>query len=103
MSKDGSTRSTQGRVTTDQSRTASFQSPGVPRAKLPTHSGPSLKEIQDNIGKQVEALKEETQKSLNELQENTTKQVKELSKTIQVLKMEIETIKKLQRETTLEI
>jgi predicted nucleic acid-binding Zn-ribbon protein len=29
--------------------------------------------------------------------------VKELSKTIQDLKMEIETIKKLQRETTLEI
>jgi len=28
----------------------------------------SLKEIQDNTGKQVEALKEETQKSLKELQ-----------------------------------
>jgi|AATB01.1.fsa_nt_gi hypothetical protein len=27
----------------------------------------SLKEIQENIGKQVEALKVETQKSLNEL------------------------------------
>jgi prefoldin subunit 5 len=37
------------------------------------------------------------------LQENTTKQVKELNKTIQNLKMEIETIKKSQRETTLEI
>ena len=33
----------------------------------------SLKEIQENTGKQVEALKEETQKSLKELQENTTK------------------------------
>jgi F0F1-type ATP synthase membrane subunit b/b' len=32
----------------------------------------SLKEIQENTGKQVEALKEETQKSLKELQENTT-------------------------------
>ena len=63
----------------------------------------SLKEIQENTGKQVEALKEETQKSLKELQENTTKQVKELNKTIQDLKMEIETIKKSQRETTLEI
>ena len=63
----------------------------------------SLKEIQENTGKQVEALKEETQKSLKELQENTTKQVMELNKTIQDLKMEVETIKKSQRETTLEI
>ena len=30
----------------------------------------SLKEIQENTGKQLEALKEETQKSLKELQEN---------------------------------
>jgi DNA repair ATPase RecN len=54
----------------------------------------SLKEIQENTGKQLEALKEETQKSLKELQENTTKEVKELNKTIQDLKIEIETIKK---------
>jgi DNA anti-recombination protein RmuC len=54
----------------------------------------SLKEIQENTGKQVEALKEETQKSLKELQENTIKQVKEMNKTIHDLKMEIETIKK---------
>ena len=63
----------------------------------------SVKEIQENTGKQVKDLKEETQKSLKELQENTTKQRKELNKTIQDLKMEIETIKKSQRETTLEI
>ena len=54
----------------------------------------SLKEIQENTGKQVEALKEETQKSLKELQENTTKQVKELNKILQDLKTEIETIEK---------
>jgi vacuolar-type H+-ATPase subunit E/Vma4 len=42
----------------------------------------SLKEIQENTGKQPEALKEETQKSLKELQENTIKQVKERNKTI---------------------
>ena len=30
----------------------------------------SLKEIQENTGKQLEALKEETQKSLKEVQEN---------------------------------
>jgi chromosome segregation ATPase len=61
------------------------------------------KEIQENTGKQLEALKEETQKSLKELQENTVKQLKELKQTIQDLKMEVETIKKSQRETTLEI
>ena len=61
------------------------------------------KEIQENTGKQLEAFKEETQKSLRELQENTTKQVMELNKTINDLKMEEETIKKSQRETTLEI
>ena len=43
----------------------------------------SLKEMQDNTSKQVEALTDETQKRLKELQENTTKQVKELTKTIQ--------------------
>jgi chromosome segregation ATPase len=63
----------------------------------------SLKEIQEDTGKQLEALKEDTQKSLKELQENTIKQEKERNKTIQDLKMEIETIKKSQRETTLEL
>jgi hypothetical protein len=33
----------------------------------------SLKEIQENTDKQVEALKKEMQKTLKELQENTTK------------------------------
>jgi gas vesicle protein len=47
----------------------------------------SLKEIQENTGKQVEELKEEIQKSLKELQKNTTKQVKEMNKTIWDLKM----------------
>jgi hypothetical protein len=61
----------------------------------------SLKEIQENTGKQVEALKEETQKSFKELEEGTTKQVKDMNQTIQDLKMEIETIKKSQKETTL--
>ena len=46
----------------------------------------SLKEIQENTGKQVEALKEETQKSFKKWQENTIKQAKEMDKTIQDLK-----------------
>jgi hypothetical protein len=61
------------------------------------------KEKEENTGKQLESFKEETQKYLRELQENTTKQVMELNKIIQDLKMEVETIKKTQRETTLEI
>jgi hypothetical protein len=46
----------------------------------------SLKTIQENTCKQVEALKEKTQKSLKELEENTIKQVKEMNKSIQYLK-----------------
>jgi Zn finger protein HypA/HybF involved in hydrogenase expression len=63
----------------------------------------SLKEIQENIGKQTQVLKEKTQKSLKELQENTIKQAKKMNKTIQDLKVEIETIKKSQRKKTLEL
>ena len=62
----------------------------------------SLKEVQ-NTAKQIEVLKEEAHKFLKELKENTTKQVMELNKTIQDLKMEVETTNKTQRETTLEI
>jgi flagellar motor switch protein FliM len=63
----------------------------------------SLKELQENTAKQVEALKEETQKSLKELQENTNKQVMELNTTIQDLKIEVETMQNTQRGTTLKI
>jgi len=51
-----------------------------------------LKEIQEISGKQLKALKTETNKSFKEIHENTFKQVKELSKTIQDLKVEVETI-----------
>ena len=44
----------------------------------------SLKEIQENTGKQL-VLKEETQKSFKELEENTLKQVWDMNKTIQDL------------------
>jgi len=47
----------------------------------------SLRETQENINKQVEVYREESQIFLKEFQENTIKQVKEL-------KMEIEAIKK---------
>jgi predicted RNase H-like nuclease (RuvC/YqgF family) len=63
----------------------------------------TLKKIQENTAKQVEDIKEETQKSFKELQENQTKQVMELNKNIQDLKREVDTIKKTQIETTLDI
>ena len=63
----------------------------------------SLKKIQENTSKHLEALKKETKNSLEELQENTIKQEKEMSKSIQDQKMEIETVKKSQRETALEL
>jgi hypothetical protein len=47
--------------------------------------------------------KKDINNSLKEIQENTSKQVRELNKTNQDLKMEVQTIKKLQRETILEI
>ena len=59
----------------------------------------SLKEMQKNTSKQVEVLKAETHKSLKEIQEYAIKQVKELNKTVQDLKMEVESLKKTQRET----
>jgi hypothetical protein len=59
------------------------------------------KEIQKYTGKHIEALKEETHKSLKEIQENAIKQVKELNKTIQDLKMEVESLKKTQKEIVL--
>jgi hypothetical protein len=63
----------------------------------------SLEEIQENTSQQVDALKEETHKSIKEIQENAFKQVKELNKTVQDLKVEIESLKKTQRETALKM
>jgi chromosome segregation ATPase len=62
-----------------------------------------LKEMQKNISKQVEALKEGTHTFLKEVQDLTIIQVKELNKTAQDLKMEVESLKKPQRETCLEM
>jgi predicted nucleic acid-binding Zn-ribbon protein len=62
----------------------------------------SLKEIPENIFKQVEALKDEANK-YKEIQENTIKQAKDMNKTVQDLKMEIEAIKKTLTEGILEV
>ena len=50
----------------------------------------------------MEDYKKDINNSFKEIQENTSNQVKKLNKTIQDLKVEVETIKKSQRETTLE-
>jgi chromosome segregation ATPase len=66
----------------------------------------SLKEIQKNTCKQVKEIhKEETQKKSfkNYSKTHTHTKVKEFNKTIQDLKLKIQTIKKSQREITLEI
>jgi hypothetical protein len=46
----------------------------------------------------MEGYKKDINNSLKEIQEKTNKQVKELNKTIQDLKMEVETIKKPERD-----
>jgi predicted nucleic acid-binding Zn-ribbon protein len=51
----------------------------------------------------IKDIKKEINNSFKEIQENTSNQVKELNKSIQDLKMEVETVKKSQRETTLKI
>ena len=51
----------------------------------------------------IESFKEDINGSLKEIQENIGKQVKELNKEIQDLKVEIETIKKTQMEANLEM
>jgi chromosome segregation ATPase len=51
----------------------------------------------------MEDFKKEINHSLKEIQENTSNQVKKLNKKIQDLKMDVETVNKSQRETTLKI
>jgi hypothetical protein len=51
----------------------------------------------------IQSFKEDINNSLTEIQENTGKQVKELNKAIKDLKVEVETIKKRQMETNLEM
>jgi chromosome segregation ATPase len=66
-----------------------------------------LKELQENTSKQVEALKEETQKSLKELQENTSKQaevLKELqANTAKQVEETQKSLKELQENTNKQV
>ena len=77
----------------------------------PTTASPEYNNIPENqeadlkshLIKIIESFKEEINNSLKEIQENTGKQVKELNKAIQDLKVEVETIKKTQMEANLEM
>ena len=62
----------------------------------------SLKEIQENTDKQVEALRQETQNPLKNYRDTQSNRWSNLQKIIHDLKLERETIKKSQRETSLE-
>jgi chromosome segregation ATPase len=59
--------------------------------------------LKSYLMKIIVSFKEDINNSLKEIQENTGKQVKELNKSIQDLKVEVETIKKRQMEANLEI
>ena len=66
---------------------------------------PPLKslDLKPNLMKIIEAFKKEMNKFLKEIQENIIKQVKEMNKTVQDVKMETEAIKKVQAEGILEM
>jgi esterase/lipase len=59
--------------------------------------------LKSYLMKIIESFKEDINNSLKEIQDNTGKQVKELNKVIQDLKVEVETIKKTQMEANLEM
>ena len=70
---------------------------------LKTKIKQSLKKKQKNKIKQVEILKDETNKSLRVIRENKIKPVNEISKTVNDLKLEIETVNKRKSEGTFEM
>jgi hypothetical protein len=69
----------------------------------------SLKEIQENTAKELQVLKDKQENTAiqvevhKEKQENTSKQVMEMNKSILDLKREVDTVKKTQSKTMLEI
>jgi chromosome segregation ATPase len=78
--------------------TPTSASPGYPDTTKNQYS-----DLKSYLRMLVEDIKKGYNNSLKEIQKNTTKQVMKLNKTIRDLKREVETIKKTQNETTLEI
>jgi uncharacterized protein YukE len=60
-------------------------------------------DLKSYLMKIIESFKEDINNSLKEIQENTGKQVEELNKVTQDLKVEVKTIKKTQMEAKLEM
>jgi hypothetical protein len=80
--------------------------PSSPTRASPEHTNtPENQEsvLKSYLMKIIESFKEDINNSLKEIQENTGKQMKELNKVIQDLKVEVEAIKKTQMETNLEM
>ena len=88
----------QGYLASSEPNSPTITSPGY--TIIPEKQDMDLKSL---LMMMMEDYKKEINNSPKEIQENTSNQVKELNKTIQDLKMEVETIKKSQRETILEI
>jgi hypothetical protein len=84
---------------------------GIIRPSFPTTTSPENINTPENresalrfyLMKIIESIKDYINNSLKEIQENTGKQVKELNKVIQDLKVEVEKIKKTQMEANLEM
>jgi hypothetical protein len=93
------TNRNQGYVASSEPSSPITASPGYPNT--PENLRFELKK--SHLMMMIGDFKKDINNSLKELQENTSKQAKELNKNIQNLKMELETIKKSQRETILEI
>ena len=80
--------------------------PSSPTTASPEYT--NISENQESVLKSylmnlIEFFKEDVNNSVKEIQENTGKQVKKLNKVIQVLKVKVETIKKTQMEANLEM
>jgi septation ring formation regulator EzrA len=85
-------------LTTSEPSSATTLSPGYPNT--PEKQDLGIKSQHMNM---MEEFKKEINNTLKEIQGNTIKQIMKLNKPVQDLKMEIETLKKTQNETTLEI
>jgi hypothetical protein len=80
--------------------------PSFPTTASPEYTNtPENREsvLKSYLMKIIEPFKEAINNSLKEIEENTGKQVKELNKAIQDLNMEVETTKKTQMEANLEM
>ena len=98
-----------GKVKTVSNRSQNTWASSEPSS--PTTASPEYTNTPENqesvlksyLMKIIESFKEDINNSLKEIQENTGKQVKELNKVIQNLKGEVETVKKTQMEANLEM